>query len=93
MEIFNDSMNPYERIAELEQQELGFIQTLCSQSEEIGRLKAKNQQLREAIQAHNDECDALCLKDCIYRTTYTKTKCPNCAQDWKIDAALLEGEE
>lgn len=36
-----------QRIAELEAQELGFIQTLCDQSDEIGKLKAEIQRLRD----------------------------------------------
>lgn len=52
--ILNDQQR---RIAELEAQELGFIQTLCSQSEEIGRLKADLQQLQNAIYEYMQTTD------------------------------------
>ncbi len=54
--------------------------------EEIEDLKIKVCKLGNFINDHNLECFSLCKDDCIYKTTYTKTKCPDCPREWMIDA-------
>ena len=41
--------------------------------------------LKESITDHNAECDRLCPDDCVYKTIYKNTRCPDCSKDWKVD--------
>lgn len=46
----------------------------------LSQLEAATQLITE----HNEECERMCPKDCVYKTTYKKTRCPDCSKDWMI---------
>lgn len=83
-EIIPDSMPDWAKDAMDEGQ--FFRMTL----ERISSLEAELKEREDAITEHNEECDRLCVDDCVYKK-YQNIRFPDCPKDWMIPSPPVTG--